>query len=120
MSKSKSEVKRLSMYEPNYRCYEYIEPIMVEDTNGDYVEYSAYLELQKKCEELEVKLESAREVIGFYASSDNWNHVSQKEATYSVIDKEDLGVGEFQLNSMTDDDRVGGLKARKWTEEDKK
>ena len=50
-------MKRLSMYEPNYRCYEYIHPEMIEDAHGDYVEYKAYLELQKENERLREALD---------------------------------------------------------------
>lgn len=52
------------------------------------------------------------EALKFYADSDHWNHISPVEATYSVIDKKDLGIGDFPLNEITDDERVGGLLAR--------
>lgn len=66
------------------------------------------------CDQYHLKAENERyrKALEFYADADNWGHISPHEATYSVIDKVDLGKGEFMLNEMTDDDRVGGRKAR--------
>lgn len=52
------------------------------------------------------------EALEFYADSNYWGHVSPEEATYSTIDKIDLGKGDFMLNEMVDDERVGGRRAR--------
>lgn len=62
------------------------------------------------------KLKKSREVLRkaceFYASSDQWNCTKEKITTYDKIDDIDLGNGEFYFNYITDDDRVGGKKAR--------
>lgn len=59
------------------------------------------------------QLERAEEVIKFYSDSDNWEHKSPSQADYVVV-LDDSGTGEFQLNHMTDDDRVGGRRAREY------
>lgn len=68
----------------------------------------------------EARIEKLRAALNFYADSDNWWHISQNEATYSVIAKEDLGCGDFQLSELVDDDRVGGIRARQALADDDK
>jgi len=62
------------------------------------------------------KLKKSREVLRkaceFYASSDQWNCTKEQLTTYNTIDKDDLGIGDFQFACDVDDDRVGGKKAR--------
>lgn len=65
-------------------------------------------------EVLRDKLKKAIEVIEYYASFDQWGHLNLVSNTYSVIDKDDLGVGEFHANDFTDDKNVGGKKAREF------
>ena len=69
-----------------------------EKTDGEYVKYDHVLPLI--------------EALKFYASGDYWSHAQPGSTTYSVVDEEDLGDGSFQLNEHTDDDKVGGKKAR--------
>ena len=90
-------------------------------SNGCGEKESEYLikRLSNRVKELEGKLEKAVKVIEFYADGDSWGHESPSSTSYSVIDKEDMGIGEFNLNELTDDDRVGGLRARKFLEENK-
>lgn len=76
---------------------------------GDYVLHSDY-------EKLQAQLEKAESVIDFYSDSDNWEHKSPVQVDYVVI-LDDSGTGEFQLNHMTDDDRVGGRRAREYFKE---
>ncbi len=76
-------------------------------------------DLLKYIDELEGKLEKAVKVIEFYGDGDSWGHESPSSTSYSVIDKEDMGIGEFHLNELTDDYRVGGLRARKFLEGNK-
>ena len=96
-----SEVKR---YEYN-NFTEQLE----EHEQGYYVLHSDY-------EKLKAQLEKAESVIDFYSDSDNWEHKSPAQADYVVI-LDDSGTGEFQLNHMTDDDRVGGRRAREYFKE---
>lgn len=87
----------------------------------------AYLELEKEATMLRqqvadaannenTKLKKSREVLRkaceFYASSDQWNCTKEQLTTYNTIDKDDLGIGDFQFACDVDDDRVGGKKAR--------
>lgn len=62
------------------------------------------------------KLKKSREVLmkacEFYASSDQWNCTKEQLTTYNTIDKDDLGIGDFQFACDVDDDRVGGKTAR--------
>lgn len=69
--------------------------------------------LEKKNEALHSKLKSALEVIEYYASFDQWGHTSAGSNVYSVVDKDDLGSGEF-FAGPTDDKNVGGRKAREY------
>lgn len=62
--------------------------------------------------DLQGKIDGLIKALEFYASADNWNHISPTEATYSVISKEDLGAGEFKFTEDVDDERVGGKTAR--------
>ena len=82
---------------------------MDEDVDGEYVKFEDY-------EKLQAQLERAEEVIKFYSDSDNWEHKSPSQADYVVV-LDDSGTGEFQLNHMTDDDRVGGRRAREYFKE---
>lgn len=72
-------------------------------------------------EEINLKLKEmykkAIESLKFYADSDSWGHESSISATYSVIGKEDLGNGDFQLSDIVDDERVGGRLARETLKE---
>ena len=72
----------------------------------------AYLELEKEITKLKKSRDGLRSVCEFYASSDQWNCTKEQLTTYNTIDKDDLGVGEFQFACDVDDDRVGGKKAR--------
>ena len=102
-----SEVKR---YECEDTSRDYMHSCgMEEDSLGDYVKYSDY-------QKLKVQLEKCEAVIDFYSDSDNWGHKSPVQADYVVI-LDDSGTGEFQLNHMTDDDRVGGRRAREYFKE---
>lgn len=92
----------------------------------------AYLELENTASGLEVtrqaleseiiKLKKSREWLRkaceFYASSDQWNCTKEQLTTYNTIDKDDLGIGDFQFACDVDDDRVGGKKAREALEAD--
>lgn len=96
----------------------------------------AYLELEEKHEYVHkkllddieyqkkeiTKLKKSREVLRkaceFYASSDQWNCTKEQLTTYNTIDKDDLGIGDFQFACDVDDDRVGGKKAREALEAD--
>ena len=57
--------------------------------------------------------------ISFYVDMDSWSENKQKESIYDVIDKDDLGVGDFEqscgpnhvLNSISDSNN-GGRMAR--------
>ena len=102
-----SEVKRYECADTS-RYYMY-SCGMEEDSLGDYVKYDDY-------EKLKAQLEKAEAVIEFYSDSDNWEHKSPVQADYVVI-LDDSGTGEFQLNHMTDDDRVGGRRAREYFKE---
>lgn len=76
-------------------------------------------DLLKYIGELEDFKSKALEVIEFYADGDSWGHESPSSTSYSVIDTTDMGNGDFDLNEITDDNGVGGLKARKFLEENK-
>ncbi len=71
---------------------------MYEKENGKFVKFS--------------DVEHLIEALKFYASGDHWHHTHPGSTTYSVVDGQDLGDGSFQLNEHTDDDKVGGKKAR--------
>lgn len=62
--------------------------------------------------------EGLRQACEFYASSDQWNCTKEQLTTYNTIDKDDLGIGDFQFACDVDDDRVGGKKAREALEAD--
>lgn len=68
------------------------------------IEYAAFEKLKKQNEIM-------REALSFYASGDNWGHKHKDSCDYVVI-LEDQGDGEFQFNSITDDEWVGGKRAR--------
>lgn len=55
--------------------------------------------------------EIMREALSFYASGNNWHHKHKDSCDYVVI-VDDQGDGEFQFNSITDDEWVGGKRAR--------
>ena len=82
---------------------------MEEDSLGDYVKYSDY-------QKLKAQLERAEKVLDFYSDCGNWGHISYDKADYVVI-LNDSGVGDFQISDITDDDRVGGLRAREYFKE---
>ena len=64
-------------------------------------------------EQLQNRFDKAIEALKYYAGADQWGHISKDDATYSVMDSDDLGIGEFQFNEIVDDERVAGLKARR-------
>ena len=66
--------------------------------------------------ELKAQLEMAEKVLDFYSDCGNWGHISYDKADYVVI-LNDSGVGDFQINDITDDDRVGGRRAREYFKE---
>lgn len=63
-------------------------------------------------ERLKKQNEKYREALEFYASGDSWGHLNQDSIEYYIVDISDSGTGEFDLNSITDDNRVGGRRAR--------
>ena len=88
------------------------------DDKSQYFENRLFIandEITKMKEENE-KLKKSHEVLRkaceFYASSDQWNCTKEQLTTYNTIDKDDLGIGDFQFTCDVDDDRVGGKKAR--------
>jgi len=52
--------------------------------------------------------------LEFYASQDNWQRTSPsvRAYDYDVVDKSDLGSGDFEIDEFTNDKGVGGLAAR--------
>lgn len=78
----------------------------------------AYLELEKEITKLKKSREVLMKACEFYASSDQWNCTKEQLTTYNTIDKDDLGIGDFQFACDVDDDRVGGKKAREALEAD--
>lgn len=68
------------------------------------IEYAAFEKLKKQNEIM-------REALSFYASGNNWHHKHKDSCDYVVI-VDDQGDGEFQFNSITDDEWVGGKRAR--------
>lgn len=68
--------------------------------------------LQKSYEKVIEDNKKLIEALKYYAGADQWGHISKDDATYSVMDSDDLGIGEFQFNEIVDDKRVAGLKAR--------
>lgn len=109
-----SEVKR---YEPviDVKINNSEFATMEEDNYGDYIIHSDYtIAIDKgvdilgyEIKKLKAQLEKCEVALEFYADSDNWEYKSPVQADYVVI-LDDSGTGEFQLNHMTDDDRVGG------------
>ena len=85
-------------------------------STNDTVEGGVEVVLASEYEKLKAQLEKCEAVIDFYSDSDNWGHKSPVQADYVVI-LDDSGTGEFQLNHMTDDDRVGGRRAREYFKE---
>lgn len=69
------------------------------------VNIEAYEQLQKQNQEL-IK------ALKFYADGDNWGYIAPDKVDYRVIEKSDFGIGEFQLTELTDDEWVGGRRAR--------
>lgn len=53
-----------------------------------------------------------REVLEFYADLDSWNHLTTESTKYYKIDLSDVGNGDFDNGNGTDDDNVGGKRAR--------
>lgn len=125
-----SEVKRYWIYKGTSNfCQELIldddyETMVKQQPDGFYdivstedtVEGGIEVVLAADYEKLKAQLEKAEDVIDFYSDSDNWGHKSPVQADYVVI-LDDSGTGEFQLNHMTDDDRVGGRRAREYFKE---
>jgi len=60
------------------------------------------------------QLDIATKALEFYANQDNWRHCSPFESSYlyDMVDKSDLGIGDFELDEFTDDKDVGGVAAR--------
>lgn len=56
-------------------------------------------------------VEGLVKALEFYGDADSWGHISKDVAQYVVI-QDDEGNGDFQFNDITDDFRVGGLRAR--------
>jgi hypothetical protein len=86
---------------------------MIEEYLRWFLRKKNYKEIEEKIKELEAQLKKAEDVIEFYADGDNWGHINADTAVYSVI-QNDLGVGDFDLNDIVDDDGVGGLLAREY------
>ena len=54
-----------------------------------------------------------KQMIEYYASCDVWNCDYEKSIhAFCIIEKGDLGTGEFDFNEDTNDNRVGGKRAR--------
>lgn len=68
-------------------------------------------ELEQEIEKLKKQNEIMRQALSFYASGNNWHHKHKDSCDYVVI-VDDQGDGEFQFNSITDDEWVGGKRAR--------
>ena len=80
-------------------------------STNDTVEGGVEVVLASEYEKLKAQLERAEKVLDFYSDCGNWGHISYDKADYVVI-LNDSGVGDFQINDITDDDRVGGRRAR--------
>ena len=76
------------------------------------VEYSAYEAVQVENAKLKEQVKVMREALEFYADGSNWEHISPHKAEYRVIEESDMGDGNFQITQMTDDEWVGGKRAR--------
>ena len=61
---------------------------------------------------LKEQVKVMREALEFYADGSNWEHISPHKAEYRVIEESDMGDGNFQITQMTDDEWVGGKRAR--------
>lgn len=85
-------------------------------STNDTVEGGVEVVLASEYEKLKAQLERAEKVLDFYSDCGNWGHISYDKADYVVI-LNDSGVGDFQINDITDDDRVGGLRAREYFKE---
>ena len=57
-------------------------------------------------------LSKAIKALEFYADSDNWGTIDAHDTYSNMVEKDDLGTGEFQLNENTDDSKVAGKLAR--------
>lgn len=68
--------------------------------------------LHEKIQQLEQQLAEKDAVLSWYASVDNWHHKNFESVEYILINEEDMGVGDFQFNEITDDEWVGGKRAR--------
>ena len=58
-----------------------------------------------------------REALEFYADLDSWHHLTTESTKYYKIDLSDVGNGDFDNGNGTDDDNVGGKRARLALEE---
>jgi hypothetical protein len=88
------------------------EPNSQEPCENCYFDIKEVGALLSYIDSLHKQIEEAREIVDFYADADSWGHESPASTTYSVIDRDDLGDGSFQFNEITDDERVGGKRAR--------
>lgn len=70
--------------------------------------------LAEENKRLKAQLDRAFKVIKYYADFDQWGYLNMGSDSYSVIDKDDLGTGEFYANDSVDDSNVGGKKAREF------
>ena len=61
---------------------------------------------------LQAKLKLATEALEFYADIENWHSLTTESIKYHKIDIQDVGNGGFDNGYGTDDDNVGGKKAR--------
>ena len=75
-------------------------------STNDTVEGGVEVVLASEYEKLKAQLERVEKVLDFYSDCGNWGHISYDKADYVVI-LNDSGVGDFQINDITDDDRVG-------------
>ena len=67
---------------------------------------------QREIERLRAELADKDAALEFYASADNWHHKNSESVEYRLINEEDMGVGDFNFNEITDDEWVGGKRAR--------
>ena len=66
---------------------------------------------------LEDALRKAYAVISFYADDQTWHCDGKDYSKYLIVDKSDIGYGNYMLNEDTDDTSVGGRQAREILEE---
>ena len=97
--------KRLSESDRNYK--------ITGNINGHDIEFIS----ADRYKEILSNYKKALEALKFYGDADNYGHVNAQSLKYIVLNEDDMGNGEFQLNSITDDEGVGGKLARQTLKE---